>query len=676
MEEETNEVATTPGDNTSPRKPTKAKILKDLKQDISSADSLRLEMVAKVETWRDEYEGQPYGNEQNGKSEIVSRDIKRQDEWQHASVKDPFVSDPDIVKCKPVTFEDRAAAEQNELILNQQFCRQFPRYKFMTDVIKLNYKEGTVIVKTSWKYSDELVEEEVPVWGLDLQANVIQVGTKTVKRLKVLENKPHAEVCRLEDVWMDPTSEGDPDKAQFFVHQYESDLSTLRSTGKYKNLKKLARAVSTGQSSTGGDDVSDYDPEDETEFSFSDQPRKKFLIKEYWGNYDVNGDGIAEPIVCTWAHDVIIQLESNPYPDQKVPFLVLANNSTPFKIYGEANAELVGDNQKLNTAFKRGIVDNMANSNNAQKGIRVGALDPINKKRFLNGKNFEYNGSQGDFYEGSYNQIPQSVFAVMEQNNNEIESMLGVKAFSGGISGGELGSTARAAGGVLDAVSVRRGDIIRNIADNLVMPLMRKWMAYNSEFLSEEEVVRITNDEFVPIKRDDLTGSVDIEIEVSTTEGNAAKSQKLGFLLQTLGQQLDPEMLKLIMAQIAKLEKLPDLAKMVEEFEPKPDPYVEKLKELEVAMKEVEILERKSRAMENQVDMINKQTQAELNQARTRQLISDADLKDLEFSQIADGTKHAQEMDKEKVKSLTSLAGKEMDNSAKVAVSKSRTPAN
>jgi hypothetical protein len=293
-------------------------------------------------------------------------------------------------------------------------------------------------------------------------------------------------------------------------------------------------------------------------------------------------------------------------------------------------------------------------------------LDAINKKRFLNGKNFEFNGSQQDFYEGNYNQIPQSVFAVMEQNNNEIESMLGVKAFSGGINGGELGSTARAAGGVLDAVSVRRSDIIRNIADNLVMPLMRKWMAYNSEFLSEEEIVRITNDEFVPIKRDDLQGKVDIEIEVSTSEGNSAKSQRLSFLLQTLGQEMDPDMRKLIMAQIAKLERMPDLAKQIEDYQPQPDPFTEKMKELEVAMKEAEIIERRSRAMENEVDMINKKTMAELNQARTRQLLGQADLQDLDFTQIADGTKHQQEMDKEKLKASTTLSGKMMDSMTKV----------
>lgn len=44
--------------------------------------------------------------------------------------------------------------------------------------------------------------------------------------------------------------------------------------------------------------------------------------------------------------------------------------------------ELLSDTQKMKTAIFRGIIDNMALSNNAQKGIRKGALDVFNKKDF------------------------------------------------------------------------------------------------------------------------------------------------------------------------------------------------------------------------------------------------------------------------------------------------------
>jgi hypothetical protein len=207
------------------KRKTKKQILDDFKADMKSADASRQDAVTRVEEWKSAYNGDPYGNEQKGKSSIVSRDIKRQDEWQHASIKDPFVSDQDIIKCSPITFEDKAAAEQNELVLNYQFTRQFNRYKFITDAIKLYYSEGTVIVKTGWNYEDKVEQIKIPEYALDpIQGVPTQVSEKTVKQLKVLVNQPDAQICRIEDVYLDPTSEGDIDKAQFIIHRYESDL--------------------------------------------------------------------------------------------------------------------------------------------------------------------------------------------------------------------------------------------------------------------------------------------------------------------------------------------------------------------------------------------------------------------------------------------------------------------
>ena len=635
------------------KRKTKKQLLTAFKADLQAADTLRLDAVADRDEWRAQYNGEPYGNEEKGKSAIVSRDIKRQDEWQHASVKDPFVSDQDIIKCRPITFEDKAASEQNELVLNYQFTRQFPRYKFMTDVIKLYYSEGTVVVKTSWNYEDTIEKVEMPTFGIDqITGQPEQIGTQLVRKLKILINKPDAEICRLEDIYMDPTAEGDVDKAQFFIHRYESDLSSLRKAKKYKNLKKLAVNMAR--------DEGDFDPTDDTEFVFEDNARKKIIVHEYWGNYDIKGTGIAVPIVCTWVNDTIIQLEDNPYPDQSMPFLVLANNSIPFKLYGEANAELVGDNQKVTTAIKRGILDNMANSNNAQKGMRTGALDTLNTKRFLNGKNFTFNGSTADFYEGSYNNIPNSVFQVLEMVNNETESMLGVKDFSA--QGGQsLGNTAKAAGGVLDAVSVRKMDIVRNIAENLIKPLMRKWMEYNSEFLQPEEVIRVTNDEFVPIKRDDLQGSIDISIHVSTAEDNSAKAQELVFMMQTGQQTMDEGETRLIRAEIARLQKMPELAKKIEEYKPEPDPYVEEMKHLEKEKLKAEIEERLSRARENAVDMRAKTAKAILDEARARDLNSGADLKDLDFTRKADGSEFDEKMTEKEHDRTTAAGIKSMD---------------
>lgn len=606
------------------------KILKALKADLSSATTLRKDQDAKIARYKAEYNGEPYGNEQKGRSSIVSRDIKKQSEWQHSTLLAPFVETNNIVKISPVTWEDAEAARQSETLLNYQFCRQFPRYNFMRKALKVLDTEGTLIVQTGWDYEDEEVEVEQPIIGYDSFGVESIVGTETVIETKVIKNQPTAVVCRNEDVYIDPTCMDDMDKCQFVIHRYETDLSTLRQDGRYKNLKKVAMS--------SVDDV-DFDSEDETLFEFEDTARKKMVVYEYWGNYDIDGDGIVEPIVCAWIGDVIIRLETNPYPDNKPPFLVVPYNSIPFQMHGESDAELLSDSQKIKTAILRGIIDNMAKSNNGVKGVRKGALDAGNRKKWQNGEDFEFNGSPNDFWDGSFNQIPQSAFNVLSMVTNEVESLTATKSFSQGISGNSLGSSATGANKVTDAMSVRKMDRVRNVSENLIKPLMRKWLAYSSVFMEDTEIVRVTNDKFVEIRRDDLVGNIDMDIEVSTAEDNASKAQELAFLLQTLGQGMDSGMRNILMAEIARLHRMPQLEKQFREYkEPEPSPEQQMAQQLQLEKLQLDnekikadIADKYARAGENEVDRVLKEQKANVEAMKARKLGSEADKLDLDF---------------------------------------------
>jgi hypothetical protein len=625
----------------------KSELLSALKADLKAAEILKREQDTAIIKWRAEYNGDPYGNEQKGKSAIVSRDIKKQSEWQHATIVDPFVGTSDIIKCVPITYEDDLAARQNELLLNTQFCRKFDRYNFMSKAVKVLDQEGTLVVQTGWDYEDKEVTTIVEAIAIDEFGNETIVEQEAVETI-VLKNQPTAKVCRNTDIYLDPTCQDNLDSAQFVIYRYESDLSTLKKDGRYKNLDKVDH-------SSMGD--YDYDNPDVTYFKFADEARKKHLVYEYWGNYDMDGDGIAEPIVCCWINDVIIRLQSNPYPDGKPPFLVVPFNSIPFKIHGEANAELIGDNQKVKTAIIRGIIDNMAQSNNGQVAVRKGALDQINRKKFIAGQNFEFNGTPNDFWQGNYNAIPGSAFDMIGLMNNEIESITGTKSFSGGINSGSLGNTATGARGALDATATRRMNLVRNIAENLIKPLMRKWMAYNAEFLEDEEVVRVTNEKYVPVRRDDLEGRVDIDIAISTAEDNAAKSQELSFLLQTLGPNEDPAIRRHLMADIMELMRMPEQAQRIREFQPQPDPVQEQLKQLELQRLmlenkklEAEIADKLARAEENIIDAELKRNRVAVEAAKARKISSEADMTDLRFVKEDEGFSHLEKVELEDLK--------------------------
>ena len=975
----------------------KSEILKNLKADMKEAERLQREWFIKREEWSSQTEGAPYGNEVEGKSKIVSKDIKKQREWMIPSITDPFLSTSDVIKCNPVTYEDAKAARQNELLLNTQFCRKFNRYNFIMKATKVLVTEGSVVIQTGWDYEEEEVEAEVEVISVD-ENGMEFVDTEISMQTNVIRNQPTAVVCRNEDIFIDPTCMDDMDKCQFVIHRYESSLNALKQDGRYENLDKVEAA----QYNLTNDPQ--YLREDQTYFEFKDKPRKKFVVHEYWGNYDIDGDGIAEPIVCAWVGNTIIRLESNPYPDNKPPFVIVPFSAVPFQMFGEALAETIGDNQKVKTAITRGMIDNMAKSNNAVVATRKGALDPVNRKKFLKGENFEFNGTPGDFWQGSYNQLPSSAFDMLNLQNNEIESQTGVKSFSGGISGNSLGNmldietdvplmdgswkklrdvcdgdgligsngkvttvlkaheikypeqaydmkfeneavvksggehlwtvkvhgtshklrewttisaddvygymqkghrvtipamkemhagivtgnsidpyvlgywlgdgmshsarittedievidnfntagyncvevkdsskcgnakmydvykigykptrdsatgqfigtgsfhselrelglharyngekhipkeyftatydekmelirglmdsdgyahsgafvqfcqsesrlkddvimlikslglkvsvikrdkharnamkqarcnisgskmiwarkdayevgftpwsnpfklsrkadkwkrpkietvkltsmekvdkvlmrcltvdsadklfavtskfilthnTATGARGALDATATRRLNLVRNMSENMIKPIMRKWMAYNAEFLEEEEVIRITNDEYVPIRRDDLAGKIDIDISISTSEDNAAKSQELSFLLQTVGPNEDPSIRREIMAQIMDLMRMPEQAKKIRDYQPQVDPVQQKMQELQIAKLEAEIEKIRADAanklassVENEADRDEKLAQAELKRAQARKLMSEADNLDMDF---------------------------------------------
>lgn len=645
-------------------------ILDKLKADHKSAETYHDEKMIEIEHYRSIYNAELYGNEQKGKSQIVSKDSRRQSEWLHATLVTPFM-DEDIIKCKPVTWEDKVAAQQNELVLNTQLCRQFPRYNFLTDAIKLYDRDGTVIVQTGWDYKGTTTEVERPLIMVDPEGNEYIGGMETVTETVTEKNHPTAVVRRIEDVFIDPTAQGDVEKLQFVIVRYESDLSTLRSDGRnYKNLDKIKAT------NPDTDSDNDYVELENGDFKFEDNPRKKLLVYEYWGNYDIDGDGIAEPIVCTWIEDTVIRLEGNPYPDNKVPFLIAASNKKPFEFYGEANSALIDDSQKLKTAVLRGMVDNMAQSNNGQIITKKGALDAVNQKRMKNGQSFEVNTSVNDITHGKYNQLPGSAFDMLGVANNDIESITGVMGMNDkGLSGG-IGGSAAGAKGVLDAQSTRRLNTVRNIAENLIKPLVRKWMAYNAVFLQPEEVMRITNDEFVEVARDDLQGKVDIEIEVSTAEDNQIKAEKLAFMLQTMAQGMDPDMQFELMADWAELAKMPSSTKRLRDKAEKtrqqmeqPDPVQEEMKKQELRKMQLmndklaaEIQAITAGGQEDMADKLEKVAKARLIDAQRDKLMADTKLVEektdreaLAYLKEDEGINHLEKLELEDKKSQANL---------------------
>lgn len=664
--------------------------INELKNDFTQAQSHHSKFLAKLAYWENLYNAPKYGNKNHKGSRVNPKLVRKQAEWAIPALTEPFLSTEDLFDIKPLTFDDVGRAKQNALILNRQFSTQLNKTKLVDNIVRQLVRKGTCIVRVGWEYKEKEVEVQVEqfeysiVPKLDpMQIQLMQqmgqevqdpsqelqqqyeqltqlrqqnpdsyeqtdpalkagfemteqtgqlltaksVGFNKELQTKVVCNKPTIQLCDLKSVYIDPTCQGDMNKAQFVIHSYESSLSELKQLNRYRNLDKLTL-----------NEVSQSDGV----FRFSDKARQKLTVYEYWGYWDIDKTGMVKPIIATWVGDVLIRMEENPFPDGKLPFVVFNYLPEEDDIYGIPNAELLGDNQEILGAVMRGMIDLMGKSANSQTGYAKNMLDNTNKAKFANGMDYEFNqgfNPQSHIYTHKYPEIPQSAMLMVQMMNNEAESISGVKAFSGtGISASNLGDVAAGVRGVLDAVSKREMSILRRISSGFI-ELGRKIIAMNAEFLSEQEVVRITNEEFITIRRDDLAGEFDLSLTISTAEGDDAKAQELAFMLQTLGNNMGQDLVKLIMSQIAQLRKMPDLAKMIEQYQPEPDPISEEMRQLDVEYRKAEIELMRAEAQERLAKSQVQDAKVGTEQAKAESLKGDVHQKAYEQAERETGYK-------------------------------------
>ena len=225
----------------------------------------------------------------------------------------------------------------------------------------------------------------------------------------------------------------------------------------------------------------------------------------------------------------------------------------------------------------------------------------------MNGEDYEFNPGmppQAAFIEHQYPELPQSAMLMLQLQNQEAEALTGVKAFSGGLAGDAYNTkVATAIRGVLDAASKREMAILRRLAKG-IQEIGDKIIAMNAVFLSESEVIRVTNKEFVSIKREDLKGNFDLDVDIATAEEDNAKSENLAFLLQTIGNTVDQSISMMILSEIADLKRMPQLAERLRTWQPDPQQqqFQQMMQQLQLQNMQLQNQKLQSEIMENQAN--------------------------------------------------------------------------
>jgi len=690
----------------------------DLNADLDMASDSLEEYRAKLAEYARGVEGGKKVKARPGKSTVRPKLIEKQGEWKIPALEEPFLNTVDMFDITGRTSEDVEAARLNALYLNWQWATKVDKTELIGNVVRTLVYEGTAIVKTGWEaeYETQLVEVEQPVYASpeesmmlmdqavasgsmspeEAQAMLetgepVQTGVEIVQEEQevLIVNKPTYELCANSNVGIDPTCDGVLRDAKFIWHEYETNMSELKKNeyrvdketgeefGVYKNLDRIR---------VDGDD-DDYDElrtDASNNFRFGDAPRKRLTAYEYWGYWDIEGKGELTSIVATWVNGTIIRMEENPYAHGRLPFSIATYIPVLKDVRGKPDGAILIDNQDSIGRLTRAAHDITAAQAVGQLFIDDQLLSPQQKTNLDKGNTTYYRTGMDinkSMQRQSVDSVPSTVFQMIDMQNNEAEALSGVKAFSNGISGASLGSTATGAKSAMDSTAKREMSILRRLSNSLFKDIAILTVSMNQEFAREEEVIRVTNGSFHKISKDALAGEMDLKVDVSTPEKDAETAADLGMVLQTGASVMDPMMVNKVWAKILDLKNHPDLA---EEFRqakpPEPSPQQQEMEQLQIEnarlekkklemdillkAKEIEsydsiISERQSRTAENEGDRENKVAEAELRRAQAEKLRSETDMLDKEFLEgdQAKEDDHYREMEKMKFSSDVNRKG-------------------
>lgn len=649
----------------------------NLQGDLDAARPSQQEYVILLRKWMDFLNATGAGAApiRKGRSQVQPKLIKKHSEWRHPSMSEPFLSSSKLFDVAPRTWEDKQGAVQSELLLNHQFERYVDKVAFIDEMVRVGDNQGTVVAEVGWKRITEMVPTEVPtiqffpipperqdmlqqleadaqLMGNPLEFNKLPVERKEavtysqqagmpvvgvvtdvqmVLSEKIIKNHPTVQIIDLMNLFVDPSCNGKLSDARFIAYSFETSKGELRADGRYKNIDHIS--VSANSSGVTGE--AHHNTNTPNTFQFSDEERKRFVAYKMYALWDVDGNGQLKPIVAVWANGTLIQLDNSPFSDEEFPFVIIPVNPIPKKWYGEPDGELLIEQQKTVGALTRGMIDLLGRSANGQQGMPKMFLDVPNRTKFDNGEDYEYNPTMGNpeqlIIMHKYPEIPQSAMALLQQQLGDAESLTGVQVFGGGVNAGSLGDVAAGIKGALAASAKREMSTLRRYASG-VAKIGGKFLSMSKDFLSDEEIVRVTNEQFVAITRDGIDGKFDITVNVSSAEEDNLKAQELAFMLQTVGPKVDFNITKKMMAEVARLRKMPELAHDIANYEPQPDPLAVAKNKAEVAKLEAETRAENARA--------------EYYLAQAKMAGSKADQQALDTVEQGTGTKHVREMAK------------------------------
>ena len=345
----------------------------------------------------DRYHGRPYGNEDEGRSAVVSKDLAETVGWAMPAIMRVFVQSGNIGEFDPVGPEDEELAAQESDAVNQVVMKENDGFILLHD----GFKDALLLRNGYWKHWWEVTEKisEEEYQGLTLEeltgmmyrfqcdgAEVeiigqeertahleIPMGKQQVQvfdvRLKITRKEGKCKVVAVptEEVRVSRKCRGSLQESPFVEHVTRKTRSDLIELGIPKSFVNTLPSVANRDNDTEAlarDSISDESEVSDT--AFADRSMDEIEYCEAFLRVDWDGDGIAElRKVVTCADRIPPGSEWNEVIDA-IPLTGCVPGRIPHRHVGESLYDELEDLQEIKTVLIRQLLDNVYLTNNNQ----------------------------------------------------------------------------------------------------------------------------------------------------------------------------------------------------------------------------------------------------------------------------------------------------------------------
>jgi len=626
---------------------TDQEILALLQSEVSdSSGYLDTEISFQREKAMEYFYGEPFGNEEDGRSQVVVTDVQDTLMWMLPSLMRIFTAGDRVVKYLPVGPEDEEVAEQATKYVNHVFYKQNDGFMILYNMFLDALLQKVGVVKHFWEEIENTKTEEyenltqnefdllLAEENLELQQHTERFRTEQqvdqTGEIVNIEIPIHDVVVVRTTVGGKVTIENIPpeeflinkgakslEDARFVCHRSNKTRSELINMGfdekDVEDLPTYSGAVDSITTSSEYMARHTYDGTGASPTRAIDTAEEIVEVFEAYSRCDPYEDGVSTLRKIIYAGDIILDNEAV----SEVPFSTVCPIPIPHKFFGLSVAETIEDIQLIRSTLTRNLLDNMYLANNGRFQVVEGQ---VNIDDLLTSR------PGGIVRTRSPNALtPIQTPALQDYSFKMLEYWDTIKAGRTGVNPSTQGLPADVlkshvtAGAITGALTNSQGRlelIARIFADTGVKNMFKSIYNLIQRYEGNDKIIRVDN-KYVEIDPSSWREDMDVDIEVGIGYGDQDirmnNLSSYAALVEKVAQQtqglIKPENVYALMREIAEEMGIKNVDKFIstppapEEIQPTP---------------QEQLAEAQAQAMLMQAQATQKEAEASMQEAQVK----------------------------------------------------------